>query len=232
MNTFTCTHKRHWYNSINPALKNIKQYGIAFQKIKACTFVRSDLLFAFFLLASCQNTGEGICRKNGDLSHYNTGRCKKARGKGGKRRIYFSTAWDYWNCAQLICYCFCVHLHYTLMAFLNINCTAHSAKTGDDKNDFQKFKAKSPLVWKDHQKHSRARCLAKGDVSTTAKCICEPRVLNYVKQGRLHPTSYWCKMNSKQQKQRHRFSAIKHAKHKECKQTLETIRIQKEMKYI
>lgn len=114
----------------------MRNYRIVFKKIKACMFVRPDLPFAFFFLASCQNTGEGICRKNGDLCHHNTGRCKKARGERGKRRIYFSTAWDYWNCAQFICYCFCVHLHYTLMTFLKINCTAQSAKTCNGKDDF------------------------------------------------------------------------------------------------
>lgn len=36
------------------------------------------------------------------------------------------------------------------------------------------FKARKPTVWKDYQKHSRAKCLAKG-TATTAKCICEPR---------------------------------------------------------
>lgn len=114
----------------------MKSYRTVFKKIKACMFVRPDLPFAFFFLASCQNTGEGICRKNGDLCHHNTGRCKKARGERGKRRIYFSTAWDYWNCAQFICYCFCVHLHYTLMTFLSISCTEQSAKTCNGKNDF------------------------------------------------------------------------------------------------
>lgn len=114
----------------------MKSYRIVFKMIKARTFVRLDLPFAFFFLASCQNTGEGICRKNGDLCHHNTGRCKKARGERGKRRIYFSSAWDYWNCAQFICYCFCVHLHYTLMTFLRINCTAQSAKTCNGKDDF------------------------------------------------------------------------------------------------
>lgn len=129
---------KRWIQLNKQSIKKycVKKYWIVFKKIKACMFVRPDLPFAFFLLASCQNTGEGICRKNGDLCHHNTGRRKKARGERGKRRIYFSPAWDYWNCTQFICYCFCVHLHYTLMTFLNIDRTAHSAKTGDGKNDF------------------------------------------------------------------------------------------------
>lgn len=116
--------------------KKIVKHRTTFKKMRACTFVRPDLPFAFFPLASCQNTGEEICRKNGDLCHHNTGGRKKARGEGGEGRIYSSTAWNYWNCAQFIRYCFCVHLHYTLMAFLNTNCIAHSAKTSDGKDDF------------------------------------------------------------------------------------------------